>query len=194
MKKLDLSFRNNEQAKRGSVLISDPFLDDAYFSRSVIILCEHNNDGSFGFVLNNFIDIDLNKIDEKFPDIDTKISFGGPVAKENLFFIHSLGPQIIGSVQVSEDIYYGGDYDQICDILTHSEEARHKVRFFIGYSGWSEGQLENELNEHSWIPVNNIEASAIFNTSDTDLWKHCLEKQGERFKMISKFPLNPRDN
>jgi putative transcriptional regulator len=194
MKKLNLSFQNNEVAKKGCLLISYPFLDDHYFARSVILLCEHNDDGSFGFVLNNYIELDLHKLDDKFPDIAARISIGGPMSKENLFFIHRLGKEINGATIITPGIYYGGDFDELSNKLALHPELRNQVRFFIGYSGWSIGQLNEELKEKSWIPVSNIPLEMIFNTSDEKLWSNCLELQGDRFRMISKFPVNPMDN
>jgi len=194
MKKLNLAFQNKEIAKRGSLLISDPFLDDHYFKRSVVLLCEHNNEGSFGFVLNNYIELDLHKMDVKFPDINARISIGGPMSKENLFFIHRLGTSIEGAIVITDGLYYGGDFDQLCKLLILQPELKNQVRFFVGYSGWSIGQLKEELEENSWIPVNNISLDLYFDTSINNLWSTCLEKQGERFKMISKFPVNPMDN
>jgi len=194
MKKLNLSFQNNEVAKKGCLLISDPFLDDHYFARSVILLCEHNVDGSFGFVLNNYIELDIHKLDDKFPDIAARISIGGPMSKENLFFIHRLGKEINGATIIAPGIYYGGDFDELSNKLALHPELQNQVRFFIGYSGWSIGQLNQELIEKSWIPVSNIPLEMIFNTSDEKLWSNCLELQGDRFRMISKFPVNPMDN
>lgn len=194
MKKLNLSFQNDEIAKKGSLLISDPFMDDHYFGRSVVLLCEHNQEGSFGFVLNNYIELDLHKLDEKFPDIAARLSIGGPMSKENLFFIHRLGQQIQGSTIIAPGIYYGGDFDQLTQLLKENALLKNQVRFFIGYSGWSIGQLEEELKEKSWIPVSNIPLDMIFNTDDIKLWSNCLELQGERFRMMSKFPVNPMDN
>jgi putative transcriptional regulator len=194
MKKLNLSFQNNEVAKKGCLLISDPFLDDHYFARSVILLCEHNDEGSFGFVLNNYIELDLHKLDDKFPDIAARISIGGSISKENLFFIHRLGKEINGATIITPGIYYGGDFDELSNILALQPDLRNQVRFFIGYSGWSIGQLNEELKEKSWIPVSNIPLEMIFNTSDEKLWSNCLELQGDRFRMISKFPVNPMDN
>lgn len=194
MEKLDLSFQNNERAKKGSLLISDPFMNDLYFGRSVVLLCEHNNEGTFGFVLNNYVDIDLHKMDETFPDIGARISFGGPMAKENLFFIHSLGKEITESIMIGEDLYYSGNFDEMITLLSKKPELNSKVRFFVGYSGWGIGQLDDELKEHSWIPVNNIPVEMIMDTTNDKLWANCLELQGERFKMISKFPKNPSDN
>jgi putative transcriptional regulator len=194
MKKLNLSFQNNEIARKGCLLISDPFLDDHYFARSVILLCEHNDEGSFGFVLNNYLELDLHKQDDKFPDIAARISIGGPMSKENLFFIHRLGTEITGATIIAPGIYYGGDFVELSKKLTLYPELKNQVRFFIGYSGWTIGQLKEELKEKSWIPVSNISLEMIFNTENDKLWSNCLELQGDRFRMISKFPVNPMDN
>ena len=194
MKKINFSFTNNEKPQKGSVLISDPFLNDPYFGRSVVVLCEHNEEGTFGFVLNNFAEIDLHKIDANFPDINAKIGFGGPVSKDSLFFIHSLGSRISNSLQIQKDLFYGGDFDQICAVLEKTPEAREKIRFFIGYSGWDLEQLDAELKENSWITVSNVDHKLILDTNHDDLWKTALEMQQGKFKMISKFPNNPNDN
>tara|TARA_B100000767_G_C19761487_1_gene535348 strand:+ start:415 stop:999 length:585 start_codon:yes stop_codon:yes gene_type:complete len=194
MKKINFSFTNNEKPQKGSVLISDPFLNDPYFGRSVVVLCEHNEEGTFGFVLNNFAEIDLHKIDSNFPDINARIGFGGPVSKDSLFFIHSLGVEISNSLQIQENLFYGGDFDQICRVLEKTPKARKKIRFFIGYSGWDLEQLDAELKEKSWITVNNVDHELILDTTLDDLWKKALEMQQGKFKMISKFPNNPSDN
>ena len=194
MKKLNFSFANNEKPEKGSVLISDPFLNDPYFGRSVVVLCEHNQDGTFGFVLNNYLDIDLHKIDSNFPNINARIGFGGPVSKDSLFFIHSLGEDVKNSLKIQDGLYYGGDFDDVCRILENNPSLNDQIRFFIGYSGWDENQLDQELNEKTWITVNNIDKSLILDTDMKDLWKTALEKQKGKFKMISKFPNNPNDN
>ena len=194
MKKINFSFTNNEQPKKGSVLISDPFLNDPYFGRSVVVLCEHNEDGTFGFVFNNYTEIDLHKIDSNFPDINAKIGFGGPVSKDSLFFIHSLGAKVDNCLRIQKELYYGGDFDQICAILKENPKTKNKIRFFIGYSGWDKEQLDSELEENSWITVNNVNHELILDTNLDDLWKTTLEMQQGKFKMISKFPNNPNDN
>ena len=103
-------FHNNESPKKGCLLIAEPFLDDLFFGRSVILLCENNKEGSFGFVLNNYREIDFNSIDKNFPKIKIRISLGGPLSKNNLFFIHSLGPGIDKSTLIAPNLYYGGDF------------------------------------------------------------------------------------
>lgn len=191
---IDLAFKNNKKPEMGNLLISDPFLDEDYFRRSVILLCEHNEDGTFGFVLNNYLDVDLHEIDEDFPNIKARISVGGPVDTQNLFFIHSFKEPIEGSVAINEELSFGGDYERILELLTLNPSLKSQIRFFLGYSGWSKDQLKGELKENSWIVANNIKTSEILDTTNNQFWNYCLEKQGERFKTISKFPINPNDN
>jgi putative transcriptional regulator len=193
MKKLDFSFKNNEPTNKGSILISDPFSDDVYFGRSVVLICEHNDEGTFGFVLNNYIDVDLHQLDDNFPNINARISFGGPVSKENLYYIHSF-PDITNTLEIREGLHYGGDFDEITDRIKDAKNPNKEIRFFVGYSGWSPGQLDEEIKNENWITANNISTENIIDTKLDDLWRICLEKQGQRFKLMTKFPRNPMDN
>lgn len=195
MAALDLSFTNKKDPESGSVLISDPFLNEDFFRRSVILICNHDQEeGSFGLVLNNYLNIDLHELESTFPDIKARISVGGPVDTEHLFFIHSFGEKVEGATKIVDGLYFGGDFDSLKLKIDEDPNGAKKVRFFLGYSGWSKDQLQDELSENSWIVANNISNEEVLRTDDDDLWKNCLEKQGKRFKTISKFPLNPNDN
>ncbi len=194
MKKLDLSFHNKQKAVPGCVLLSDPFTQDPYFSRSAILLCRHNKKETFGFVLTNYIEIDLNKLDENMPEIITKISFGGPVEKDNLFYIHTFGKEIEGAEKIIDTLYFGGDYEMLFELIKAEPKRINEVRFFIGYAGWDFEQLNNEMKDHSWIAVTNITEKEILSTSSDHFWKDCMTKQGSKFEMISNFPLNPNEN
>lgn len=190
---IDFNFQNSETPKKGSLLISEPFLIDTYFSRSVIFLCDHNKDGSFGFVLNKFIENDLSTILEDFPSIDIKLSVGGPVDTSNLFFVHSLGSQLPESIEICNGVFIGGDFDVLKEILRHEPEKISNVRFFIGYSGWSEKQLDQEIDEKSWIVVNSYNHNLVFETDD-EMWRHTMEHIGGKFKIMTNFPNNPSHN
>ena len=194
MKKLDLSFHNKQKAVPGCVLLSDPFTQDPYFSRSAILLCRHNKKETFGFVLTNYIEIDLHKLDENMPEIITKISFGGPVEKDNLFYIHTFGKEIEGAEKIMDTLYFGGDYEMLFELIKAEPKRINQVRFFIGYAGWDFEQLNNEMKDHSWIAVTNISEKEILSTSSDHFWKDCMTKQGSKFEMISNFPLNPNEN
>lgn len=190
---LDLSFKNQKEPRSGVLLISDPFLKEEFFRRSVVLVCEHDKNGTFGFVLNHYLEEDLHQLDNQFPDIQARVSIGGPVDTTNLFYIHSFS-DIEHSFEILEGLYFGGDYEQIQTHLNTEESARHQIRFFIGYSGWAAGQLKEELSENGWIVADNITMNDILNTADDEFWKHCMEKQGERFKIIANFPINPEKN
>lgn len=195
MASIDLSFRNKKQPKAGSVLISDPFLNEDFFRRSVVLVCNHDEEeGSFGLVLNNYLNLDLHELESSFPDIQARISVGGPVDTEHLFFIHTYGDTIEGSTPITNNLHFGGDFEKLKGLIDSDSDCRSKIRFFLGYSGWSKGQLKNELAENSWIVADNIAIQEILDTNNDELWKYCLEKQGKRFQTISKFPLNPNDN
>lgn len=191
---IDFNFDTNDPLKAGSVLVSEPFLADDYFTRSVIFLCDHNKDGSFGFVLNKYIDQKLSEFIKDFPEIGSRISVGGPVDTSTVFYIHALGDEIPNSVPCGNELSIGGDFKSLTAVLREDPEKSKKVRFFIGYSGWGKDQLKEELEKKSWIVLNSVTTEQIMDTSREDIWKKILEELGGKFKVMSKFPVNPSDN
>jgi len=191
---IDFNFENQNEIKRGSILISEPFLDDDYFSRAVIVLCEHNEEGSFGFVLNKYVDANLKDFIEEFPINKAKISIGGPVDTNNLYYIHSFGKEIQDTVQVTDELFIGGNFEQIKNKIGTDTKAIESIRFFIGYSGWEKGQLDNEIKEKSWIVLNNITLDQILNTDNENIWTEIMTSLGGKFKLMAQFPINPANN
>ena len=175
---------------KGKILISEPFLRDSYFKRSIVLLTEHNKEGSVGFVLNKPIDLSVNEVFKGFPEIDAGVSIGGPVGTNTVHYIHILGDTVPNSVNVIDHIYWGGDFDIIKGLIKSGEITKDQIRFFLGYSGWHPNQLENELAENSWI-VTDIDPSKIMEISSPDIWKDLLKKLGKKYKMWSNFPENP---
>jgi putative transcriptional regulator len=192
--RLDLDVQNSLEPAKGRLLLSEPFMQDEYFSRAVVILCEHGEEGSFGFVLNNYLDIDLHEFSSNFPDIPARISLGGPVKNKNLYFIHTLGELIPNSIPVAHNIYLGGDYEVLIEKITENIDLLKHVRFFLGYSGWSSGQLDSELKEKSWLIVEEYDPQHIMDVEYDEIWKTMMAQQGGRYKMMSEFPLDPRLN
>jgi putative transcriptional regulator len=191
---LDLNFENNLQPKQGYLLVAEPFMDSDYFKRSVILICEYNTEGSFGFVLNNYLDINFEDFSEELIKIDSRISIGGPVDVKNLFYIHTLGEKIPNSIKVSDKIFIGGDYEVLIEQLKSTPNPETKVRFFLGYSGWSKNQLDDEIAEKSWIVVKSDMTNLIMDTSKNNLWQKCLQELGGKYKMFSQIPVNPNNN
>ena len=189
---IDISKANKLNPKKGRILLAEPLMNDDHFSRSVIYLCEHNEDGSYGFILNNLLNLKLNEIitDENLPELD--VFYGGPVHATSLFYIHQMGDTIENSIALGNNIFTGGDSNQIIEFLNLGILDEKKIKFFLGYSGWSKNQLKDEIKAHSWI-VSEIETEKVFIKND-DLWKNVLEKKGGKYKALANFPLNPSDN
>lgn len=194
MNNIDFNFENDIDIKPGAILVSEPFMNDDYFSRSVVFLCDHSDVGSYGFILNKYITNKMSEVVDDFPDVDTKISLGGPVDTSNLFYIHSLGKEIPNSIPAANGMYIGGDFESVKQLLTISPEKAKQIRFFIGYSGWSDNQLQTEIDDKSWIALNQVPKGYILDTSKKDIWKKILEQLGGKFKIMSRFPKNPSDN
>ncbi len=194
---MDISFANisklnNLKPKKGRLLLAEPFMDDDDFARSVIYMCEHNKTGSYGFILNNNLNI---KLDEIIPDIEIpniSVHYGGPVNSSNLFFLHQLGDIIENSVKISDKIWTSGDFNQIIEFINMGILDINKLKFFLGYSGWSNNQLATEFDSNSWIATDVIQEN-IFSKNE-DLWKEVLLNRGGKLKAIANFPINPKDN
>lgn len=191
---LDISFKNKLQAQKGRILLSDPFVGDEYFQRSVVYLCEHSAEGSFGFVLNNFIDVNLSQLNDQFPSIQSKLSLGGPVETESMYFIHTLGDELNESLVLSNGIFIGGDFEQLYKIIQPEHVTEGKIRFFLGYSGWDAGQLDHEISENAWVVAAVDDPAEIMDITKPDTWKHFMQKLGAKYKLISEFPIDPNEN
>lgn len=176
--------------KKGRLLISEPFLQDTYFKRSVILITEYTKEGSVGFVLNKPAKLSVGDVIEGFPDFDAELSVGGPVATDTIHFCHTLGDIIPNSVKVNKNIYWGGDFSTLRKLIKTGIIDNSQVRFFIGYSGWSAGQLERELSENSWI-VAELNSWNIIKNYDKNAWKESLNRLGEKYKLWVNYPENP---
>jgi putative transcriptional regulator len=183
---------NNVAPMQGKVLISEPFLDDIYFKRSVILLASNENGYFVGFVLNKFTEIDVHSTIKDFPKFDAKVSVGGPVRVDTIHFIHTLGEAIPDSVKIMDNLWWGGSFDVLKRLITENLIDEGQVRFFLGYSGWEPKQLEREISENSWL-VSDLNADEIMN-SDSAIWKETLTKLGNRYKIWTTFPENPTLN
>ncbi len=178
---------------RGTLLIANPFLKDPNFSRTVIFLCEHKDEGSFGFVLNRKFPANLKDLVPDLSSLSIPVFTGGPVQGDSLHFLHQYPELIIGGEEVFDNVYWGGNFESLLANLNSNEIDPEKLRFFIGYSGWSEGQLENEMKEESWLTVE-ATRNLVFNTEPEDVWKASLKQLGGNYEMMINFPLDPQLN
>ncbi len=176
----------------GILLISDPFLKDPNFVRSVVFLCEHREEGSFGFVLNKSHDHEIGDLIQGADGIRFPVYEGGPVQKDTLHFLHQC-PGLIGGVEVVDGIYWGGDFEIVLSLLKENKLSKKDIRFFLGYSGWSEGQLDEEMKEKSWI-TREATRPLVFNMDTKETWKKALGELGGEYKQMTNYPIDPQLN
>jgi len=175
------------------LLIADPFLKDKNFIRSVIYLCSHHAEGSLGFTLNKKTNLKLNQIIPGLDSCTVPVYAGGPVGLDTIHFLHQLPELIPDSQQVAANIYWGGDFETLKDLMRKDLINLKKIKFFIGYSGWSPGQLENEIEEKTWLSSGS-NYSIIFNTPDDEIWKQSIKLLGPKFEPLINYPIDPQLN
>jgi putative transcriptional regulator len=179
--------------EKGKILISEPFLPDTFFNRSIVYLTDHSPQGSVGFILNKKVDIKMSKAVSGFDGWDDNLNMGGPVAHDTLHYLHNMGEMIPKSIHVDESIYWGGDIDFIKELVKDRKIDKSQIRFFTGYSGWSAGQLENELKENSWV-IAKVKSDIIMNNRGDDTWKMVLRSLKNKYRMWADFPDSPEMN
>jgi putative transcriptional regulator len=179
--------------EKGKILISEPFLPDTFFNRSIVYLTDHNSQGSVGFILNKKLDLQVSAAIEGFEGWDENLSMGGPVAPDTLHYLHNLGDLIPKSVLVEGNIFWGGDIDNIRELIKNGKINQSQIRFFLGYSGWSAGQLERELKENSWV-IAKVNSNIVLNNRSDDTWKRVLRSFKNKYRMWADFPDSPEMN
>lgn len=179
------------QPKKGNLLVAEPsIIGDLSFNRSVVLLADHNNEGSVGFILNKPLRYTIHDL---IPEINAnfKIYNGGPVEQDNLYFIHNIPELIPDSIEISSGIYWGGDFEYTKSLINAGKIKRNNIRFFLGYTGWDSHQLEDELEENSWIVSKNSYQNKIIGKSATHFWKEKIMEQGGDYLIWSNAPENP---
>ena len=179
--------------KKGRLLIAEPSLTDSRFFKSVILLTHHNIDESIGLILNHPTNINLNEILDDIPSNNFPLYLGGPVGKNSIQFIHTMGNLIPKSIQITENLYWGGDFKTILQLMHEEKIKQNQIRFFAGYSGWGENQLNNELKEKSWI-VTNANKKYCMSYSNEKLWSDIIKTQKRKYAIWTNLPKNPHLN
>ncbi len=181
----------SEKLQKGQLLIAEPsIIGDLSFNRSVILLADHNEEGSVGFILNKPLEYTINDL---IPEIEAsfKIYNGGPVEQDNLYFIHTIPKLIPNSIEISNGIFWGGDFELTKSLINEGKINKEDVRFFLGYTGWSANQLESELQSNSWIITTNNYKSSILGKSSSQFWKEKIIELGGEYLIWSNAPENP---
>ena len=184
---------NNVLPSRGKILISEPFLRDVTFGRSVILLIDHTEEGSMGLVINKQLPLLLNDIIMEFKYIDEiPLYKGGPIATDTLFYLHTLA-DIPGAISNCKGLYLNGDFEEIKRYILQGNKISEHIRFFLGYSGWESEQLSNEIRENTWL-VSEEKKSYLMKSDTKDMWRKALEKLGSKYETWSRFPQVPTLN
>jgi len=181
----------SEKLKKGYLLIAEPsIIGDLSFNRSVILLADHNEDGSVGFIMNKPLKYTINDL---IPEINAnfKIFNGGPVEQDNLYFIHNIPDLIPNSIEISNGIYWGGDFESTKYLINKGKIKKENIRFFLGYTGWEEHQLEKEMESNSWIITKNNYENKIIGKPTAHFWKEQIIELGGEYLIWSNAPENP---
>lgn len=177
--------------EKGKLLIAEPSLTgDVSFNRSVVLLAEHNEEGSVGFILNKPLNYSMQDL---VPEIMVPFPVynGGPVEQDNLYFIHTIPHLIADSIEITSGIYWGGDFETTVNLINQQKINHDEIRFFLGYSGWSSSQLDKELSSNSWIVVLNDYKSGIIKKSTNAFWREKMMELGGDYLIWSNAPENP---
>ncbi len=188
----DFDKRTNRDVKTGSILIAEPFLADPNFARSVILICEHNEEGTIGFVFNKETPMKLEDLLPQIAPAPFPVFKGGPVEVETLHLLHQL-PEVFGGTEVYKGIYWGGSYDALELAINQKTCCETDTKLILGYSGWTRGQLEKEVSSGSWL-VADLQPSLLFETAPKDAWQQAIQSLGGGFSHLAYLPQNPQLN
>ena len=180
--------------EKGKILIAEPsIIGDISFNRSIILLVEHGNNGSIGFILNKPMNLNISDL---IPEIESnlKIYNGGPVQQNNLYFIHKISDLIPESIMISEGLYWSGNFEYVLKLIKKGKINKYEILFFLRYSGWDSNQLNDELNNNTWILSENSHNKNIITAVDEVFWKNKMLDLGGEYSLWSNAPEHPSHN
>ena len=175
----------------GRLLISEPFLKDPNFKRSVILMAEHHTEGTFGFILNQPSALSLKDLLPEFSEANYPIFIGGPVEVDTIHFIHRCYDKLNSGEEIAKGIYWGGNFEALKVLLNNNSLAQDEIKFFIGYSGWSDGQLVEEIKDNTWIVSDKYDQDLVFSQNEEELWREVIINLGDKYAHIRNFPSDP---
>jgi putative transcriptional regulator len=158
---------------KGQLLIAQPLLNDGFFNRSVVYLTNHNDEGSLGFIINFKTHFKLRDIRPQIKNGNFEIFEGGPVGKNQLFFLHTLGDAVPESIEIQNGVFFGGDFQELLFLIEHNKVRPHEIKFFSGYCGWGVMQLQKEIENKNWFILNHG-AEEIFEREPSQMWRNNL--------------------
>ena len=180
--------------QKGDLIIAEPFLKDPSFMRSVVLICRHSEEeGTFGFTLHKPFPYKLSELLTDVGPLEFPVFEGGPVSMDTLHFVHNYPELFSDCEKICEGVYWGGSYQTLQNLLKEQRIDHDHIRFFLGYSGWSSGQLANEMKANAWL-VTPANKNIIFTDEIKDAWKMGITQLGSKYKMMLNFPTDPQLN
>jgi putative transcriptional regulator len=181
-----------EDSLTGQLLLASPALADPNFARTVVLVGVHNEDGAMGVVLNRPSAVTVgDAVPQLEPAVETgqPVYIGGPVQPSSIVFLAEfLDPEAAGLLVLGRIGFPAPDADT--DELTR---ATARGRVFAGYAGWSEGQLETELEQGDWI-LDAALPEDVFSDAPAELWSDVLTRKGGSYALVARMPTDPSVN
>ena len=172
----------------GQILIAEPFMEDPNFAKGVVLLCDFQREhGTVGFILNKPVEMKVHQLVAGFPEVDMDVYFGGPVGQDTIHYVHTLGHLLDGAVPIRDGLYWGGDFETLKVLIDTQVVTDKDIKFFVGYAGWSPGQLKEELQLGSWV-VDQMDNNYLINIPADKLWKSSLQNKSGTFGIIAEIP------
>ena len=183
----------NRKPDSGKILLSEPFMQDPNFKRAVVLLCEYTEDSSIGFVLNKPLKMNIDELLADFPEFKSEVYFGGPVATDTIHYVHNVGNLLEESVEIEQGVFWGGNFEKLKFLIQSELIKSENIKFFVGYSGWSPNQLDEEIEYGSWV-VADLHANYVFKSNHRKLWQEIMENKGDNYTVIAQMPDNANWN
>ena len=195
----DIYHLNDEQPQpvRGSLLVAKPTVGDFFFKRALILIVDPDEgDGAMGVVVNHFIGYNLRDI---MPEIETveeiPLYLGGPVGTEMLFYVHTLGPDVIPeALDMGDGVWFGGDFEAVRRYIELGAPVGDRIKFIVGYSGWGKGQIASEIQRHDWAVLHACSRDLVMGDGDENQWRDAVERFGDRYRLWLNLPSDPSCN
>ena len=195
----DIYHLDDEQPapQAGSLLVAKPTVPDDVFARSVIIIISnHDEEGAMGLIANRITNFTVADVLDAVPrGSSIPVYLGGPVGLDTFFFLHTLGPDVIpGAGVVVPGLFIGGDFDAVKRYLASGAPVDGRIKFFVGYSGWGEHQLDDEIERHDWAVVRHWDVDTVMSADFDTMWSLTVRRLGPRYRLWLDMPLDPQLN
>ena len=185
-------YKTKIDSLRGQLLIAGATLPDPNFARTVVLICQHSEEGALGLVLNRPGELIIGEVAPELAElvgVDAVIDSGGPVQPDALLVLGEFDDASHAGLAVVGSVGLVGDGSEIAELVG----VTRRTRAFAGYAGWGPGQLDAELERNDWF-VAPAGIDDIFDPDADELWRRVLERKGGHFALVARMPIDPSVN